>query len=570
VKPRDFQLDALDGIRSAFERSQTALLVLPTGGGKTNVFAWWLQKMAPRHMVVAHREELIWQAQRRIEGICGWEVGVEMADWKTSEDDLYEPKRTVTSTVQTQIAGSGDAKRMASFDPMDFSALVVDEAHRAAAPSYRSVIDHYCQNPDLKCLGVTATPNRHDEKALGEIFGEIAYCMDYLDAARLGWLVPVRTRAARVEALDLTTVGVAGGEFKQEELQAVCKRDKVVYSTALIMKELEPKKTLAFCVGVQQAEALCDVLVSEGVKSEWVCGRTPKDQRRAMLKRFADGETTTVVNVGVLTEGFDDPSIERIVMARPTMSDGLYRQMMGRGTRTLPGVVDGLDEKDDRLDAIKTSSKSHLEVIDLVGTSRMGREPIVATDALAGDWSEEVTEEAARMAQDSDDVMDVEELLEKAHQKLDDEERLKREAEAKEARDRQQRLRHGIRVTGRVVIDDADSPSQIDRLMGTQGHRQRGFYRGRRPSEKMVAVLERAGIPHDEETTWEDAHRWIGKVVSRRTAGLASFKQVRALERFGWTPFDGRKLEKVTFEEASKTLDFLIKEAKGGRRRVTA
>ena len=168
---RSYQSDAQAAIFKEWEEHSSTLLVLPTGTGKTVVFAFVISQIQPgRTLVIAHREELIFQARQKIEHITGLGCEIEMAD-QSAETDLFKRCQVVVSTIQTQTSGNADWCRMHRFKPTDFSLLIIDEAHHACADSYKKLIDYYRQNPRLKVLGVTATPDRADEAALGQTDG---------------------------------------------------------------------------------------------------------------------------------------------------------------------------------------------------------------------------------------------------------------------------------------------------------------------------------------------------------------------------------------------------------------
>ena len=559
---RYYQDDACDGIDRVFDSgAQSTLLVMPTGTGKTHVFSQHLRRLVDRgtpgrHMVMAHREELISQAKGKLENICGYRVGIEKATFATSTDDAHDPPRGVVTTPQTQVAGK-PTRRMERFDPNEFSRLIVDEAHHYARHTgWSTAIDHYRQNSDCKVLGVTATPNRLDEAALGQMFDEVAFAWDFTDARDEGWLCPVKARACRVEAIDLRTVPRRGrrGDFVEKHLSNVMRSKKVLFGISAVLRDhLEPRKTLVFCSSVDAAQDLCEMRQAAGVNAAWVCGdkrRTSDHDRKRIIRGFASGEITEVYNVGVFTEGFDDPTIERIVMARPTLSEALYRQMMGRGTRTWPGLLDvpdlaGRDKANERKLAISSSRKSHIEIIDLVGVTAMNARPITATTALGGQWDDPVVEEAQRIVE-RDEAIDTEAALELAAEHLERERCIDEVWRQMEA-ERKQAMYREVEYTAKVTIGTMESPTEeAERLLGAKYVRERGFFRGRRPSEPQLNVLERAGIPFDDTTTMAWASKMISRIQNRTSKGLSSFRQMRVLEKHG---IDGTKM---SFDDAKK------------------
>jgi len=195
---RDYQREAGNAVMDAFKDHSTALVVMPTGCGKTILFADIIARFQPgRTMVLAHREELIFQAQHKIHAVTGLRARVEMAALRVDEGVASRQAQVIVSTIQTQVSGR-DKKRMEKFLPEDFSLVIVDECHHATSKSYRAAIDHYRTNPRLKVLGVTATPDRTDEEALGQIYETVAYDYEIIEAIQDGWLVPVQQQIIQV------------------------------------------------------------------------------------------------------------------------------------------------------------------------------------------------------------------------------------------------------------------------------------------------------------------------------------------------------------------------------------
>lgn len=427
---RDYQTEASDSIIEKWRTHQSTLLVKATGLGKTIVFAEIIKRMQPRRaLVLAHREELIFQARNKIEQCTGLPCDIEMASMKASSN-LFHKTPVVISTIQTQTAGRNGSKRMHRFNPNDFGVVVVDESHHCTSKSYRSVLDHYKQNPDLKILGVTATPDRTDQESLGQIFECVAADYGILYGIEHGWLCDITQQFIPVSSLDYSHVRTTAGDLNSADLRTVMEEESnimgVCQPSLEVMFGLEPhtldqvevekwgeflmglgrpaRRTIIFTASVNQAEACCNIFnrVNSGL-SKWVCGKTDKDERRDTLKSFASGETRAVANCGVLTEGFDDPGVEVVIMARPTKSRSLYAQMVGRCTRPLPGVVDHpeLDTPDKRRDSIAASEKPFCRIIDFVGNS--GRHKLVTCmDILGGKTSDKARDRAIKDAQQGD------------------------------------------------------------------------------------------------------------------------------------------------------------------------
>ena len=205
MKLRPYQSAASDAIFKEWQDNDSTLVVMPTGGGKTVLFADVIRRVFPRRaLVIAHREELIFQARDKIERVTGLKADVEMGESR-ADAGLFGPARVVVSTIQTQCSGGDGGGRMSKFDPSQFGLLIIDEAHHATSPSYRRVIDYYRSNPALKVLGVTATPDRADEQALGQVFQSVAFDYEVLDAIHDGWLVPSSSRWCMLRGLTTRT-----------------------------------------------------------------------------------------------------------------------------------------------------------------------------------------------------------------------------------------------------------------------------------------------------------------------------------------------------------------------------
>jgi len=340
---RPYQSAASDAIFKEWQENDSTLVVMPTGGGKTVLFADVIRRVFPRRaLVIAHREELIFQARDKIQRVTGLSADVEMGEYR-AEGGLFGQARVVVSTIQTQCSGGDGGGRMAKFDPQRFGVLIIDEAHHATSPSYRRVIDYYRTNPALKILGVTATPDRADEAALGQVFQSVAFDYEVLDAIHDGWLVPIEQQMVHVEGLDYSSIRTTAGDLNGGDLAAVMEAEKNLQQMASAsLAIIGPRRALVFTASVKSAEMTAEIFNRHRAgMASWVCGKTDREERRRVLAGFAAGKVQVVCNCGVLTEGFDDPGVEVVLMGRPTKSRSLYAQMVGRSTRPLPGVVDG-------------------------------------------------------------------------------------------------------------------------------------------------------------------------------------------------------------------------------------
>lgn len=309
----------------------------------------------------------------------------------------------------------------------------------SAATTYRRVIEHYLKNPALKVLGVTATPHRGDGVGLWNVFDACSYEMDIGKAVGDGWLVPVLQQFVTVNGLDLTTVETkAGGDLADGALERAMLGNgsvdeaKMLHSIAAPLVDIaKGKPTLVFASGCDHAEKLTAAFNSyPGVIAECVLGSTDASQRARIMKRYKSGEVNVLVNVGVATEGFDAPATAIVGIARPTKSLSLYTQCIGRGTRPLPGVVDGPETAEARKLAIASSAKPECLVVDFCGNA--GRHKLISlVDVLAGEAAEELRQEMVSIAKEEGQALSIEELqakVEEAKKRREEAEQAEREA----------------------------------------------------------------------------------------------------------------------------------------------
>lgn len=510
MKLRSYQDRLVDAVFEMWRKFRTTLIVAATGTGKTIIFAEVILRSQPgRALVLAHRNELIQQAREKIEGYCGLPCEIEKADLFATTN-LFHATPVVVSSIQTQCSGPKGRRRYTRFKPTDFSVLICDEGHHAAAPSWREVIDYYRQNPNLKVLGVTATPDRADSEALGQVFESVAGTYDILDAIQDGYLVDITQQFVTVQGLDYSEIRTTAGDLNEGELAKVLEIERNVqgicqpilevmhglppqtlkavpvadWRSYLTSLSVRPRRTIVFAVSVLQSETYCDVLSRAMAGVEWVCGATRKEDRAAILSRFSNGETHAVINCAVLTEGFDNPGVEVIVMARPTKSRSLYAQMVGRSTRPLFGVVDGadLDTPEKRRASISASPKPFCRILDFVGNS--GKHKLVTClDILGGHVTPDATAFALKKAQKEGKPVRVLRTITNAEKEV---ERLKAEAVERRRHEEAERKKH-LLVRSQYSMRNVNPFDRLD-SMATRTDIKRG---GKQFSIKQATFIRK-------------------------------------------------------------------------------
>ena len=521
---RPYQQEACDAAeKELMNGSARTLVVMPTGTGKTICFIELLKRFRNRGrcMVIAHRNELIQQAVHRISEWTGEFPGIEKAELNTHEASWCRPPIVVAS-IQTLISG-GERKRMHRFVPSDFSLVIVDEAHHAVSSSYRAVLEHF-KHDNCRTVGVTATPNRHDEAALGQVFDSCAYEMGLWDAISAGWLVPIQQKAVQIEGLDFSTCRTTAGDLNGRDLEAVMNEEKNMLGVAsAAMDFTENRPTIIFAPSVSNAERLCEILNRpnyEPGSAVFVSGKTDQIDRDERVGGFRNGRYRFLVNVGIAVEGFDAPATSCVLMARPTKSRALYEQMLGRGTRPLPGTVEWKDSDEDRTTAIANSDKPNMLVIDLAGNS--GRHKLVnAFDVLGGEWSDDIAELAMRDATERGESVDVQKELALAAKK------------AKEERDRAEAAKRK-HIHAKAIYSSARTVDPFD-VLDVNPYRMKAYERNRDATESQKNCLIKFGLtPGDvENMPMNKARQLITSLIDRRKEGLCTYKQARQLQKRG-------------------------------------
>lgn len=488
IELRPYQLEACNRVDASLARVRSALLVMATGTGKTSCFSEAIRRRPGRALVLAHREELIRQAARRIGQQTGRSVSVEKAG-------EFGDKR---SDVVVACVPSLQAGRLERWAPDHFELLVIDEAHHAIARSYRRIVDHFT---GAKVLGVTATPDRGDEEAMGQVFDDVAFVYEIGDAIGDGWLCRVRAKHIHCEAVDLAGVHTVAGDLNQGELEMVMSSEAALHQVVKpTLEEAGDRPTAMFTTSVANAHRMAEIANRYRPDcARAIDGGTDSTTRRRVLADFDAGRFQFVVNVGVLTEGWDCPRVACIAMGRPTKSRALYAQMAGRGTRPFPGKAD-------------------LLILDFVGNA--GRHVLVGPeDILAGKYPEEVVA-AAKKAIDKNPGQDISQALAEA------EARIKAEREAREEAARRRAAARTNVVYRTVDVDPF-------RTLSIEPPRYAGRFGDGPATPGQITLLARGRVPVPQNLTRKGAMALFAEMDARKRRGLCDFAQAAALAKLG-------------------------------------
>jgi superfamily II DNA or RNA helicase len=500
---RPYQLDALQGIVRSWQQHDRTLLVQPTASGKTIVLAAVAKRRRAfgRVPVLAHTDELVSQARDKLRRTNGLESDLEKAEDRAS---LEAP--LVVSSVQTLSRPS----RLERFAPDHFRTLIVDEAHHSLAASYRRILDHFSL---AKVLGVTATPDRGDKRSLAALYQDIAHEVSMVDLIRSEYLCPIRVQTVPVK-IDISKVAIRAGDFSEVELAEAL--DPVLERVAEQIAEYAlARKTLVFVPLILTAERFAAILREAGFNAEFVSGKC--QDRSEKLRRFAQGQTQVLVNAQLLTEGYDEPGIDCVVVLRPTRSRPFFAQMIGRGTRIHPGKQDLL-----LLDFLWLTSQHSL------------------------------IRPASLVAKDEKEAAEIERCLERAGGDLIG-------AADIAALDRTKAL-------ARALQENADRRAKrIDifelelsfRAPGLSDYEPTMLWLYEQPTERQLAYIARCGINPEQIRCKGEASAIIDLLEKRRCLGLATFKQARLMRRLGHP-----KPHEVSFSAASDWISDRLRPAK--------
>lgn len=485
---RPYQQEAKDSVFQAWEQVDRTLLVLPTGCGKTIVFAKVTEdcvRQGKRVLILAHRGELLEQASDKIAKATGLKCATEKAE----ETCLGSWYRIAVGSVQSLMR----EKRLKQFPADYFGYIIVDEAHHCISDSYQRVLQYFI---GAKVLGVTATPDRGDMRNLGEYFQSLAYEYTLPKAIKEGYLSPIKALTLPLK-LDLSGIGIQAGDFKSGDLATAL--DPYLYQIADEMSHYcRDRKTVVFLPLVKTSQKFRDILNEKGFQAAEVNGES-KD-RAEVLQAFDRGDYNVLCNSMLLTEGWDCPSVDCIVVLRPTKIRSLYSQMVGRGTRLYPG-------------------KDHLLLLDFLWHTER----------------HELCHPASLICQDEEVARRMTENIEAAGCPVDIEDAEKKASEdvIAEREDALAAQLEAMRRRKKKLVD----PLQFE--MSIQAEDLAGYvpsfgWEMAPASDKQKAMLEKQGILPDDIDNAGKATKLIERLNKRRTEGLTTPKQIRCLERYGF------------------------------------
>lgn len=502
---RPYQQEAREAIFEQWDGGVLkTLLVLPTGCGKTIVFAKVTEdcvRRGDRVLILAHRGELLEQAADKIRQSTGLGCAVEKAE----ETCMGSWFRVVVGSVQTMMR----EKRLGQFPEDYFQTIIIDEAHHCISDSYQKVLNHFSS---AKILGVTATPDRGDMRNLGSYFESLSYEYTLPKAIKEGYLSPIKALTIPLK-IDMTGVGVQAGDFKASDISTAL--DPYLQGIAQEMeKYCKDKKTVVFLPLVKTSQKFRDLLNAHGFRAAEVNGDS--QDRSEVLEAFDRGEYNVLCNSMLLTEGWDCPSVDCVVVLRPTKVRSLYCQMVGRGTRLSPG-------------------KDHLLLLDFLWHTER----------------HELCHPASLICQDEEVAKKMTEHIEQAGCPVDIEEAEKTAAEDVVAQ-REEALAKQLEEMKRRKKKLVD-PLQFE--MSIQAEDLSGYvpafgWEMGPPSEKQKATLEKLGILSDQIENAGKAAKILDRLDKRKEEGLTTPKQIRFLE--------GRGFQHVgtwQFETARKLID---------------
>lgn len=487
---RPYQQEAKEAIFEQWDNGiKKTLLVLPTGCGKTIVFAKVTEdcvRRGNRVLILAHRGELLEQASDKIRKSTGLGCAMEKAE-ESCQGSWF---RVVVGSVQTLMR----EKRLGQFPADYFQTIIIDEAHHCISDSYQRVLKHF---PEAQVLGVTATPDRGDMRNLGAYFESLAYEYTLPKAIKEGFLSPIKALTLPLK-IDMANVGVQAGDFKASDIGTAL--DPYLHSIAEEMKKYcLDKKTVVFLPLVKTSQKFRDILNENGFQAAEVNGDS--QDRAEVLEAFEKGDYNVLCNSMLLTEGWDCPSVDCVVVLRPTKVRSLYCQMVGRGTRLFSG-------------------KEHLLLLDFLWHTE--RHELCHPASLICDSEEVAKKMTENLEKAAGCPVDIEEAERTAAEDViaQREESLAKQLE--EMKKRKKKLVDPLQFEMSIQAEDLS------------GYVPAFGWEMAPPSESQKKTLEKLGILPDEIDNAGKASRLLERLDKRRREGLTTPKQIRFLENRGF------------------------------------
>ena len=503
---RPYQAEAKAAVFEQWDKgSLKTLLVLPTGCGKTIVFAKVAEdcvRQGYRVLILAHRGELLEQAADKIKKSTNLGCATEKAE----QTCLGSWFRITVGSVQSMQR----EKRLSQFSENYFNVIIIDEAHHCISDGYQKVLKHF---PSAKVLGVTATPDRGDMRNLGEFFESLAYEYTLPKAIREGYLSPIKAMTIPLQ-LDLSGVSIQSGDFKAGDIATAL--DPYLHQIAdEMMKYCRDRKTVVFLPLVKTSQKFKEILNEKGFKAAEVNGES-KD-RAEVLEAFDKGEYNVLCNSMLLTEGWDCPSVDCVIVLRPTKVRSLYSQMVGRGTRLCEG-------------------KSYLLLLDFLWHTER-HELCHPADLIC-----EKKEVARKMTENLEETagcpMDLEEAERKASEDVIAEREESLAKQLQEMRTRKKKLVDPLQFEMSIQAEDLS------------GYVPAFGWEMAPPSDKQKQELEKRGILPDEIDNAGKANLILDRLHKRQEEGLTTPKQIRCLEKYGF-----QHVGTWTFEAGKNMID---------------
>jgi len=500
VELRPYQEKAVKSTINAWGTYNRCMGAAATGAGKTVIASHiLLQRLSQGPaLFIAHRDELLTQAIDKLYRIIGVSIGLEQAQNRSRLD-----QKIVVASIQ-----SLHEQRLTKWGHSHFATIIIDECHRSVTKMYARVLSHFQW---AKTLGITATPSRTDQRSLGEVFEHICFEIELIKLIRDGWLVPIRTELLPLK-IDLDGVKTEKGDL--DAVETAHRLEPFLDSLAREMLTRQDRKILVFLPLVKLSQQFAETAQGLGLAAEHIDGQST--DRKEILERFKQGETRILSCAMLLTEGYDEPSVDCICMMRPTQSNTLYCQCVGRGFRIHPGKKDLL-----LLDPLWLSTEHSLvRPANLVAQSEA--EAMQITALLTGEPDllkamDEAKEINLRLVQ----------------------ERAAALAKILDATSKRERQVYDPLEVASVL----ENPKLADFIPVVGWHIED-------VSTKQCEALKKFGVNPDGVQNKGHAHAILSELIGRTRRNLATFRQMRQLIRYGH-PNPGT----ATFEEAGEFLD---------------